>query len=34
VGLRYSLMIVVTLLLPSGLFMYLCGRHIARDSEP
>jgi MFS family permease len=33
VGLRYSLMIVVTLLLPSGLFMYLCGRHIARDSE-
>jgi MFS family permease len=33
VGLRYSLMIVVTLLLPSAAFMYLCGRHIARDSE-
>jgi MFS family permease len=33
VGLRYALMIVVTLLLPSGLFMYLCGNHIARDSE-
>jgi MFS family permease len=34
VGLRYALMLVLTLLLPSAWFMYLCGRHIAADSEP
>ena len=34
VGLRYSLMLVMTLLVPAAWFMYLCGRHLARDSEP
>jgi MFS family permease len=33
VGLRYALMLVMTLLLPAAWFMYLCGRHLPNDVE-
>jgi MFS family permease len=33
VGLRYALMLVMTLLLPAAGFMYLCGRNMKRDLE-
>lgn len=34
VGIRYSLLIVMTLLLPCAGLMYLCGRRLPEDIEP